>query len=364
MSRQTEQLAERLAAVIAGLDRYRDGLIEIGEELGTIDSLAVDDRQLAEANAHARALLDALQPLEMQLGAVARQQTTLDFAGLNVDFDAFRAIEASAESMRTAVEPLRQVLGAFSARRGLGGRGEIEARRRAAVDLAERVSAYADADAELQSQLDSLAEPLAAARDALRALEADVDAVIGARARHQAAHATLRERLETFLAAGPGPVADDFDFDALAARIETFEAACRAQIAALDALGFVGLADRLTAFEQARAAQNVDFRGRTLDGLRARVAAFEEIHARHRRALEAVDLADFRDNVGLLRSTRARQREELDALGLETVQKRLATAEKARADQQEAVAALGPGEIARRFDEALARVTGKSPRKR
>lgn len=360
MSRQTEQLADRLAAVIAGLTRYRAGLDEIGAELGTLDGLTVDEARLAEATAHSRAVLDALQPLEMQLGAVARQQGTLDdFAGLDVDFDAFRAVETSADAMRTAAEPLRQTLAAFAARRGFDSRRALEARGRAAVELAEKVQSYAEADAELQGRLDALAEPLAAARDALRALEAQVDAVVGARARHQAAHAALRERLDTFVAQGPGTAAGDFDFAALADRIAAFEAATRQQLEALTALGFTGLDDRLTAFEHARAAQIVDFRGRTLDGLRARVAAFEELHARHRRALEAVDLGELRDNVGLLQSTRARQREELDALGLDAVQKRLATAEKARAEQHEAVAALAPGEHARRVDEALARLGRK-----
>ncbi|MCB9542595.1 MAG: hypothetical protein H6703_09130 [Myxococcales bacterium] len=305
-----------------------------------------------------------MQPLEMQLGAVARQQGTLDdFTGLDVDFDAFRAVETSADAMRTAAEPLRQALAAFAARRGFDSRRALEARGRAALELAEKVEGYAAADAELQGRLDALAEPLAAARDALRALEAQVDAVVGARARHQAAHAALRERLDTFLAAAPGAVDDDFDFDALAARIEAFEAANRTQLAALDALGFAGLEDRLTAFEQARAAQILDFRGRTLDGLRTRVAAFEAIHERHRDALEAVDLAELRDNLGLLRTTRARQREELDALGLEQVQKRLATTEKTRAEQHEAVVALGPGELARRFEEALGRLVGKAKKR-
>lgn len=343
--------------LLDGLARYREALTGIREELGRIGEVDVDARTVAGVTAYTGNLLSALLPLEMQLAAVARQEQTLrTFAGIRVDFDAFEQVSRTARILEETVTPLRVKLGDFEkVGSGLQGIGDVD-RQLEVVDAAvEQLTEFAEAEQTLQAELDALAEPLRAHREAVLELQSRMESVIRARHAHGTRYSALKERLRAL-----GDVGDDVesgpDLSGLTALVERFEQARRAQLTALDALGFDGLDERLTEFEKTRAEQFPDFRNHRLDGLRGGVAAFEDVHDRHRTSLEGVELGDLERNLAELHQARTRQLRELKQLRLDIVLSQLFAVEQARGQQHNAISALSLGELERRFLYTIDRI--------
>lgn len=358
MAPSKTRLAETLAEVIDGLGRYRDELQTIRADLDQLGDVAVDPRAVTGVTTHVRDLLEALQPLEMQLGAVARQEDTLrTFSGLGVDFDAFARVDRTAAEMTELLDPLRRKLGEFEqAQAGFRGVEDVDAQLALVDGAMTALSAFGEADAALQAEIEALEEPLRAHREAVLALQARTREVIDARRRHGAAFGALRETLRALAEASRSRPEGEADLAGLTEHVERFEQARRAQLAALDALGFDGLVDRLTEFEDARADEIPDFRNRRLDGLKAGVGRFDEIHARHRAALEEVELGELERNLGHLQKARGRQLAELSRLGVDVVLDQLLAVEQARARQHNALSTLSLGELERRFMETIERL--------
>lgn len=357
MADQETRFSGAMDRLLDGLARYREALTGIREELGRIGEVDVDARTVAGVTAYTGNLLSALLPLEMQLAAVARQEQTLrTFAGIRVDFDAFEQVSRTARILEETVTPLRVKLGDFEkVGSGLQGIGDVD-RQLEVVDAAvEQLTEFAEAEQTLQAELDALAEPLRAHREAVLELQSRMESVIRARHAHGTRYSALKERLRAL-----GDVGDDVesgpDLSGLTALVERFEQARRAQLTALDALGFDGLDERLTEFEKTRAEQFPDFRNHRLDGLRGGVAAFEDVHDRHRTSLEGVELGDLERNLAELHQARTRQLRELKQLRLDIVLSQLFAVEQARGQQHNAISALSLGELERRFLYTIDRI--------
>lgn len=358
MATQDTQLAGATRRLLDGLERYRGALSSIRDELDRVGEIDVDARTVGGVTAYTRDLLDALQPLEMQLAAVARQQETLrTFAGIRVDFDAFSDVSNTARVMDETVLPLRRKLAEFEkGGAGLTGTGDIDRQLAVVDDAIGRLTAFAEADARLQAELDALEEPLRAHREAVIALQNRLESVVRARRDYGQSYTALRDELRTLSDTDPAPEAGGADLSGLTGLVERFEQARRAQLDALDRLGFDGLPERLTEFETARADQFPDFRNHRLDGLQRGVSRFDEVHQRHRSSLEGVELGDLERNLTELQRARARQASELKQLNLGVVLGQLFAIEQARGQQHNALSALSLGELEQRFVESLARI--------
>lgn len=365
MATEETPLAEAMERLLDSLDRYRQAMSGIHDELDRVGEVDVDARTIGGVTEHTRDLLDALQPLEMQLAAVARQQETLrTFAGIRVDFDAFAEVGRTAQIMDETVMPLRRKLAEFEKLGGgVPGAPDVDEQLALVDGAIERLGAFAEAESALQAEFDALAEPLEAHRQAVVALQSRLESVLRARHVHGQTYAALRSHLRAL--ADTEAAADDTDgpdLSGLSALVERFEKARRAQLDALEQLGFDGLDGRLSEFETARADQFPDFRNHRLDGLKAGVARFDEVHQRHRAALEGVELGDLERNLGELHRARSRQGAELRHLGLAVVLGQLFAIEQARSQQNNALSALSLGELERRFAQTIDRIAELSER--
>jgi len=358
LATQDTQINGAMQRLLGGLERYGAALSSIRAELDKVGEIDLDPRTVAGVTEHTRDLLDALQPLEMQLAAVVRQQGALrTFAGIRIDFDAFEGVGRGARLMDETLMPLRRQLAEFEkSGAGLLGTDDINRQLRLVDGAMQRLKAFIEADNALQAELDALDEPLRAHREAVLSLQSRLESVIRARYDYGQSYSALRGDLrglvETSTETGePGP-----DLSGLTALVERFEQARQAQLDALDQLGFEGLDERLTEFETARADQFPDFRNHRLDSLKSGVVRFENVHTRHRAALEGVELGDLERNLGELQKARGRQVEELKQLGLKMVLSQLFAVEQARGRQHNALSTLSLGELEQRFLQAIERL--------
>ncbi len=362
MANQDTPLAGAMQGLLDSLGRYREALSDIRHELERVGEIDVDPRVVRGATEHTRDLLDALQPLEMQLAAVARQQEALrTFAGIRVDFDAFGEVGRTARIIDETMMPLRSKLAEFEKADGLHGIGDIDRQLELVERAITRLGAFAEAEQTLQAELDALDAPLRAHREAVIALQKQLESAVRARHSYGQSYAALRAELRALDDdQGANAPQDNADLSGLTSLVERFEQARRAQIDALDQLGFDGLHDRLTEFETARADQFPDFRNHRLDGLKAGVGRFDEVHQRHREALQRIELGDLESNLGALYRARHKQVAELKQLGLGVVLNQLFAIEQARGQQHNALSALSLGELERRFMQTVDRITAIS----
>lgn len=359
MATQDTPLAGAMQALLDNLAQYREALSDIRRELERVGEIDVDPRVVRGATEHTRDLLDALQPLEMQLAAVARQQETLrTFAGIRVDFDAFGEVGRTARIMDETVVPLRNKLAEFEKADGLHGIGDIDRQLELVERTIDRLGAFAEAEATLQAELDALDAPLRAHREAVLALQSQLESAVRARHAYGQSYSALRAELRALDDdRGGGAAPQGGDLSGLTTLVERFEQARKAQLDALDQLGFAGLHGRLSEFETARADQFPDFRNHRLDGLKAGVDRFDEVQQRHREALQRIELGDLENNLGALYRARHKQFAELEQLGLGVVLNQLFAIEQARGQQHNALSALSLGELERRFMQTIDRIT-------
>jgi len=363
MPMQDAKLVNTLSDLLDGLGRYRAELEGIGDELDDVGELVVDPRALSKCTAHSDALIESLQPLDIQLGAVSRQADSLRaFGGLGIDLGAVASVEHGVEQLRAMVRPLRAALsGLEKARAGFIGSDDVRRQIEVIDALMLDLQAFAEVDAAFQAEIDALAEPLKAHREAVAALEARLEALQAVRDRHGRAHARLRTRLQQ-VGVEPAPAASGESpaLEEIGQMVDAFEKARVGQVQALDALGFAGLNDRLIAFEEARAAEIPDFRDRKLDGLRRRVEAFETLNTSHQAALDAVRLGDLERDLKRLRAAQSRQVLEVERLRLGIVESQIQAIEQARGRQQNAVSALSLPALRTHLGETLERLMSLS----